>query len=690
MVFFLIPKNWCQMIVTSNKTNLLSEKSKLMIGKTWLPKQVPYLNKRENYLLGNGIVCASGIGDGKWDFIAGPDYTCPNFISQEKISITINKVEHQITSDIYRARETGLYYGISTIGDLKITIIDYTNPGISIISRLVVVENKSKVKNYSVQLNAYLKPKVGSGRNDIILKDSKGTNAAVSIHLDTSLHCFRGDQSKWVKNWDDRYLVTTWSDLQSSVQKNGNEYQVSSTVKNISGSKSKSFNLCHYAHYRDKSDDECVRIIRSRNGINDVEQSIVQWQDWFRNVPSKYSLEKIKDQRARDIVEGGMCVIKTNQTHEGGMVANEINYNLSWTRDAYCGLRGLLACGHTEESKHFIHYMNEIYRAYGFIPNAVSCGRNVFALYNGNHENNPNRYLGQLSPCPESNTAPETTALLILVARDYYRATNDLKTLIDADESLKYSMDIQLKEAIKNNYKLEFSGDETELCGAVSTLSAGYDRDLSKYWSMTSIALCNASLEFYIEYLSRKNENPSSYLNSIDGMVVDLNSELQKLKDALENDFWRTDVDKHSEGFYDWCRLKSDNSFPKGRIVNFSLFPIYYKVKLKYPERVEKNISAMKVHFNNLGKFIPLVPKIGDERYLGHNLGYLLWSLIEINDVQKKNVYDALVYGNSVQCWGSYNEAYDTDGKPNTNNLRTFETGVNIDAIAKYWNLGFQ
>ena len=200
MVFFIIPKNWSQIIVTSNKINLHPEKSTLNIGKTWLPKQVPYLNKRENYLLGNGIVCASGVGDGKWDFIAGPDYTCPNFISQEKISITINKVEHQITSDIYRARETGLYYGISTIGDLKITIIDYINTGKSIISRLVVVENKSKVKNYSVQLNAYITTKVGSGRNDSILKDSKGNNAAVSIHLDTSLYCFRGDQSKWVKN----------------------------------------------------------------------------------------------------------------------------------------------------------------------------------------------------------------------------------------------------------------------------------------------------------------------------------------------------------------------------------------------------------------------------------------------------------------------------------------------------------
>jgi hypothetical protein len=42
------------------------------------------------------------------------------------------------------------------------------------------------------------------------------------------------------------------------------------------------------------------------------------------------------------------------------------------------------------------------------------------------------------------------------------------------------------------------------------------------------------------------------------------------------------------------------------------------------------------------------------------------------------------VNGPTVGCWGTYNEAYDPQGVPNRNGLRSFETGVNISAIARY------
>lgn len=669
--------------------NFTPQPSKKVSNEIQLPEQVPYLNTRENYLVGNGIICASGAGDGKLSFIAGPDYTGPNFISSERISITINNVEHQLSFDMFRARETGNFYGVEKIGGLEITLLDYTLRETSAMSRLVIVKNISNKEKYLVQLNAYLTPQKGSGRKDFLLKNNRGKNSAVWLQLDTTLYCMFGDTSSWVKNWANRSLVTTWQGEQTRVQKKGIEYQISSAVKNISINKSETFTLSHYAHYNDITDEDCVRNIRSGNGVTDAAKSIAQWKKWFRDVPPEFSLAKIKDQRARDIAEGGLYFIKTNQTHDGGLIAEELEYNLSWMRDAYCGLRGMLAFGHTLESKQFIKFMNSTYHSYGFIPNAVTVGKDVFALYNGNSINNPNRYLGQLSPCPESNTAPETPALLILTARDYYRETKDLTTVIEADASLKYSMDIQLKHAINNGYKLEFSGDETELCGAVNTEEAGYShKRVNQLWSMSSIALMISSLEFYNEYLLLTHRDPSSYTNSIDGKVLNLNNELQKLRDAIDTDFWRAEINGKSDGLYDWCRVKTDNNFPIGRIVNLSLFPVYYKTKLNSPERIKTNILTIKKYFVAKEKYIPLVPESKQQRYLGHNLGYLLWSLIEINDKQKDLVYDALVNGKSVQCWGTYNEAYDKDGTPNEHNLRIFETGVNIDAIGKYWSVG--
>jgi hypothetical protein len=76
-------------------------------------------------------------------------------------------------------------------------------------------------------------------------------------------------------------------------------------------------------------------------------------------------------------------------------------------------------------------------------------------------------------------------------------------------------------------------------------------------------------------------------------------------------------------------------------------------------------------------------------RSLGHDLGYLLWGQVAVGDPQKAAVYDALINGPTAGRWGSYNECYDGAGEPNAGNgLRSFETGVNVSAIAKYWGLG--
>jgi hypothetical protein len=248
-------------------------------------------------------------------------------------------------------------------------------------------------------------------------------------------------------------------------------------------------------------------------------------------------------------------------------------------------------------------------------------------------------------------------------------------------------MEAQLRYAATNDDRLEFGGDETELCGAVDIRSTGFNRKLAQYWSMTSVALCSASLDFYIQYLIANGENPASYLNLQDHHTLNLYDEQRRLEDTVEKDFWRTNLPECPGGFHDWFRAKNNNAWPSGRVVNFTLFPIYYGTPMKYPERVRCDVVAMKQFFDPASRCLPLVGKAG-ERSLGHDLGYLLWGLVACDDPERKAVYDALVNGPTVRCWGTYNEAYDADGSPNANGLRTFETGVNLSAIAKYWAVG--
>ena len=646
----------------------------IAIGNTHLPSPVPYLNKREDFFVGNGIAGGGGAADGRWNFLAGPDYTCPNYLKNEELRLVVDGTQRLVTMKVYRARNTGIFYGLTTIGDLEVCLIDHASRGEPWTARLVMIKNKSVAVTHKVSVQAEVTPLTGRGRSASMVGASNGRDSGVSLKLDASLKCV---QNWCCQNWTNRYALITFNEPTTTATNSGGTYILDAGIKRIAASSFYNVALYHYMHYDDKTDSDYINLIRKRNVVSDAEQCIHQWKNWFEGADAKYSLNRIKDPRALDIVEGGLVAIKMNQSRDSGLVANARGWNMSYVRDAYSALRGLSENGHFDELKSFIQWLDHKYAVHGFIPNAASCGSDTYAHPNGNNG----------VTCPEANAAVEVTALYLLAARDYYKATHDLQTLTNAGHSLRYAMDTQLKHAVTNGYKLEFSGDETELCGAVDVSATGFDRKLPRYWSMTSIALCSASLDFYIQYLMAKGANPASYVNSQDNRTLNLYDELGKLKDVLETDYWRTDVPECPGGFHDWFRVKSDGSWPHARIVNFTLFPLYYGTPLKYPERAREDVSAVKQYFQKTAGGLPLMGLAGGKS-LGHDLGYLLWGLLAVGDFQKTAVYDALVNGPTVGCWGTYNEAYDGHGVPNANGLRSFETGVNISAIAKYWGLG--
>ncbi|MGP8239321.1 MAG: hypothetical protein ACLQVW_28450 [Limisphaerales bacterium] len=645
-----------------------------LIGKTPLPDQVPYLNKSEFFFIGNGVAGAGGTADGKWDFVVGPDYTCPNYLSDEEISLVIDGVPQPLTINMHRARNTGIFRGVATVGDLEVCLLDHASHGEPWTARLVMIKNKSAAAAHKVSIQARVAPRTGKGRFASLVGDANGRATGVRMKLDTSLNCM---SERVCQNWSDRFALVAFSDPAASATNDGAAFILDSGTRSIASGGSDNAALYHYMHYEDKTDRGCINLIRARNPVSDAEVCVQQWQRWFAGVDAKYSLDRIKDQRARDIVEGGLAILKMNQARDGGMVCTERAYDLSYVRDAYCGLRGLSENGHFEELKNFIQWLDHKYSVHGCIPNAAPVGSDTYVHRSG----------AGSGPYPEANAGVEVTALYLLAARDYYHATHDLQTLIKADHSLRYAMDIQLKQAFANGGKLEFNGDETEVA-AGDLGPTGFDGQLSHYWSMPSLALCSASLDFYIEYLAAKGANPAAYLNSQDQQILNLNEELGKVREALERDFWRTDMPEFPGGFHEWCRVKSDGHWMKYPVLNFTLFPLYYGTPLQYPERARKDVFFVRQYFDGAAHLLPLIGIPGG-RSLGHDLGYLLWGQVAVGDPEKAAVYDALINGPTAGCWGSYNECYDGAGEPNAGNgLRSFETGVNVGAIAKYWGLG--
>ncbi len=92
-------------------------------------------------------------------------------------------------------------------------------------------------------------------------------------------------------------------------------------------------------------------------------------------------------------------------------------------------------------------------------------------------------------------------------------------------------------------------------------------------------------------------------------------------------------------------------------------------------------------HFDRHSGFLQLVPG-ADAGFAGQTLGYLLWDIVATDHPDAAVVYQALVNGPTADCWGSFAEAYSRAGVPNHHDLRTFETGANLSALAKCWQLG--
>ncbi|HEX3625336.1 MAG TPA: hypothetical protein VH280_07920 [Verrucomicrobiae bacterium] len=642
-----------------------------------LPPQVPYLNIREDFFMGNGYAGAGGSGDGTWNFLVGPDYTCPNYLQREEIRLIVDGSVQALTMNVHRARKTGVFYGICTNGDLKVTLVDYALMGEPCVARMVHVENLSGRNKHIVSVRAYIEPVNGPGRSHEVSGFINNQVHWIQLKLDTSLKCVEGH---FCTNWADRYTTIFFDKVVNTVTRTNDVYVFTTAPETIAAGKSSDSVLYHYMDYTNYGGVGWLEKHLPQHPSRDLTKWIKWWQSWFNDVAPQYSLDRIKDQRVRDLVEGGLATLKMNECREGGIVANERGWDMSYVRDGYCGLRGLTAFGHFEESKRFIQWLDRQYTAHGLIPNAGPGGSLTYAHPNGNNGHS----------CPEANAVAEVTALYILAARDYYNGTHDLQTLTNVNTSLSYSMDAQLKYAMTNNYRLEFSGDETELCGASDVAGLkdeGFNRKLEEYWSMTSVALCSASLDFYIQYLKAQGKDPAHYLNHLNKETLDLYDAQRHLQNALERDFWRTNVPNCPQGFHDWFRVKSNGAWPSGRLLNFTLYPVYYGTPLKYPDHARCDVEAMKRFFN---PSIPLLPVTGiaGGKSLGHDLGYLLWGLVAVDDPEKDAVYNSLVNGPTAGCWGTYHEAYAPDGTPNRNGLRTFETGVDLSAIAKYWGIG--
>jgi len=592
------------------------------MNKLKLPDQAPHFGSHETYFFGNGCLGAGGDIYGIWDYLVRP-YSRMSLIDREEIRIVIDGTEHSFDAEMHRLCGTGMFLSAMDFLGLKITLLDFAVWDKKHIVRAVLLENNSNVLHH-ISVRGIITPASYSKRGWL---ENPGVEANIGecLSLDNVNLFFNTDEKEIVKQ-NDKYILE------------------SETIIIFPGG---CFEIGLY--HGDKS-------IERRNVSNDIESTVSNWKKWLER---GHSLKSIPTQREKDIIEGALVLIKMQQGSDGGIMATPRTYAGSYVRDNHSALRGMMSAGHTEEAKKYLYFMKNNYEKLnkqGIFPiaNSFSIGGDGYHTGFGSEEHH----------------IAETPALLVLIAKMYFEKTKDIETINDMIEVIEFAVNVQVDYAEKNEYRLKFNGDETESGGCCIPLR---DRPAPEHvgsdkWSMPSLVMCIKSVKFLNDI---KNNGDYDYI-------------LEKLKDSLDKNFWRDDLQ-----IYDWYRTP-DGGWPELRLPAYHIMPLYF---LGITEKTKKSALKMKQYFKN--KIIPLQPEGICDDFCGHGLGYLLYALSEIDDEMKHDVYDALINGGTIGCWGTWSESYHADCTPyheetwdeRQHNMRPFETGVNIDAVMRYWKL---
>ncbi len=550
---------------------------------------------------------------------------------------------------MHRGRKSGIFYGEIEIEGIVITLVDFTNDKKPWVTRFLSVKNLSG-KSHQVSICATIVPDN--------IETTIVNNSALSLRADTTKWNFDHVNLE-SKNWADRFSLIAFN-VPAAASLIGDTCRITTEQVVLQDSKDYRAALYHYQHFKepDKEDQDYLRIIRKRDILADLNQSISGWKVWFDK--GRMYEDRMKLQKAKDVVEGSLVMVKMLQDSSGGFIAGLREYPHSYVRDTHGACRLLGITGHNEEVKKAIETISYKAKVFGHIPNAWQMGANKFHYYKFN------------------NPASETPAYFVLMMRNYLENTKDQKFIDQLYPDMKSAIDVQINEMRTNNWKIDFNGDETErytvrkdgeMYGKLSDWAE--DKDL-KNWSFPSATLALASTTFFVDYLNSSGR--TDLANAYSAVA-------QQIKNSIDYTFWRSDLKIH-----DWCR-KRNNSWPQYRLPNYDLLPLWTGAILNNDRQVQ-DAFAMRQYINPTNGYLPTAP--GDvEGFSGHNLAYMLYAMKKLNDPLADSIHQTLMIAPIIYCWGTVSEFYGPNAVPNGHLLNPFSSGILGEALIRY-AIGFK
>ncbi len=606
---------------------------------------VPYLGGEEDYFVGNGVVGAVSDISGRLNMLIGCDYTCPSFLQEERLLLTVDGYSVPINFHMHRLRHSGVFAGQYEYGGICVKIYDFTIEKEPVFHRLAVIQNVSD-RAHRVQLQAVIRP----GHDETNIKSGMAV-----LRRSKGCWCFGNAETK---NWADRYCEIFFSggcDAVAGFQQL-TVYTLEHTLTSGAGFVT---TLCHYHYYAGDRDSEMIQGLSSLNAVSQLKglhRSVEQWNKWL-DTDGFYPLFDAYPEEM-DIVEGCLVAVRTQQNRDGGFIAGIHKYANSYIRDSHGCFRLLMATGHWEECRRLIQNIHSRWEIAGYIPNWWSMGSDTF--------------IGDSFV----NNASEITAYYLFMLRDYWQQTGDASLVEDCLPSAIWAADAQLTWMLGHGYLMNFNGDETEQYVSRSDGEEYGGFPAVEGWdgrndSFPSTVAALASLSFLSDFFQEtgRQDPYQPYLDTI--------------RTAVDSAFLEPDTGCHA-----WARDAVTHKRLQNVMTNFRLLPVWLGARLANGGERQDALSTLHYRDPDTG-FLPNA--YPDNRgFCGHSLALLLYDLVKLEQaVPARDVYRTIRNSPLLSCWGTVSEFYGPGGVANGHGYRGFESGILGEAVLAFLQSGF-
>ena len=117
---------------------------------------VPAFGDPEPSFIGGGRSGGGGLPDGTWDYLIGPTYSSPNFLTEERLAIGWQGQRNRnVAPTLYRVAASGLLMGRQDIGCLAVEVWDCAPWDDQVVLRVVSVVNRGATQVAQVQSVSY-------------------------------------------------------------------------------------------------------------------------------------------------------------------------------------------------------------------------------------------------------------------------------------------------------------------------------------------------------------------------------------------------------------------------------------------------------------------------------------------------------------------------------------------------------